>query len=99
VSQFRLNQAVKAAEHLLGYFDQQVLAAYRNEPQKYTIESDHLGGVLRITSEYYTELESQGRTNEYVSIRFGYRTLRDNNLAIVAWLPDLVEKSGAQVRR
>jgi hypothetical protein len=39
------------------------------------------------------ELEAAGRTNESVSIGFGYRTLRDGNLAVVAWLPDLFEKS------
>ncbi|MBC8274488.1 MAG: hypothetical protein H8E40_05910 [Chloroflexi bacterium] len=89
----------KSVEHLLGYFDQQVLAAYRNEPHKYEIESDYFEGELTITNEYYRELESTGKTSEVVSIRFGYRTLRDGNLAIVAWLPDLFEKSKAHVQR
>jgi hypothetical protein len=89
----------KSVEHLLGYFDQQVLAAYRNEPHKYRIESDYFEGELSVANEYYSELESTERTNEYVNIRFGYRTLRDGNLAIVAWLPDLLEKSKAHVQR
>lgn len=84
---------------LLGYFDQQVLAAYRNEPHKYKIESDYFEGTLSVTSEYYSELETAGKTSEYVNIRFGYRTLQDGNLAIVAWLPDLVEKSRAHAQR
>jgi hypothetical protein len=88
-----------SVEHLLGYFDQQVLAAYRNEPQKYKIESDYFEGELTVTNEYYSELESTGKTGEVVSIGFGYRTLRDGNLAIVAWLPDLFEKSKAHVQR
>jgi hypothetical protein len=86
-------------DHLLGYFDQQVLASYRNEPQKYTITSDYFEGTLTVTDEYYRELEAERRTTGYVSVRFGYRTLRDGSLAIVAWLPDLVEKSKAHVER
>jgi|HubBroStandDraft_5_1064220.scaffolds.fasta_scaffold65315_1 hypothetical protein len=84
---------------LLDYFDQQVLAAYRNEPHKYLIESDYLEGLLSLTNEYFIELEAAGRTNESVSISFGYRTLWDGNLAIVAWLPDLVEKSKSHIER
>lgn len=90
---------LKSVEHLLGYFDQQVLAAYRSEPHKYRIESDSFEGELSVTNEYYSELESMGKTGEAVSIRFGYRTLRDGNLAIVVWLPDLFEKSKAHVER
>jgi hypothetical protein len=90
---------LKSVEHLLGYYNQQVLAAYRNEPHKYRIESDYFEGELAVTNEYYSELESTGKTSEVVSIRFGYRTLRDGNLAIVAWLPDLFEKSKSHVQR
>src|ERR1035437_8636071 len=90
---------LKSVEHLLGYFDPQVLASYRNSPHKYEIESDYFEGTLSITSEYYSELEATGKTRDYVNIRFGYRTLRDGNLAIVAWLPDLTEKSKAHVER
>jgi hypothetical protein len=84
---------------LLGYFDQQVLAAYRNEPHKYLIASDYFEGSLSVTNEYFMELEAAGRTNESVSISFGYRTLRDGSLAIVAWLPDLFEKSKSHIER
>ena len=80
---------------MLGFFDQQVLASYRNEPHKYSVASDNCEGTLSVTDEYYKELESAGKTNEYVNIRFGYRTLRDGNLALVVWLPDLMEKSKA----
>ena len=60
-----------ASLSLLGYFDQQVLAAYRNEPHKYEIASDYFEGTLRVTTEYYSELEAAGKTSEYVNIRFG----------------------------
>jgi hypothetical protein len=88
-----------AVERLLGYFDTQVLAAYRNEPHKYAIKSDYFSGELEITAEYYRELEHSGRRGESVDIRFGYRTRKDGNLAIVAWLPDLFEKSKSHIDR
>jgi hypothetical protein len=88
-----------AVERLLGYFDPQVLAAYRNEPHKYALKSDYFSGELQTTSEYYSELENSGRRSESVDIRFGYRTLKDGNLAIVAWLPDLFKKSKAHINR
>lgn len=90
---------LKTVEHLLGYYDQQVLASYRNEPHKYRIESDNFEGRLTATSEYCSELESAGKTDEFVSIRFGYRTLHDGSLAIVAWLPDLIERSKAHLQK
>jgi hypothetical protein len=88
-----------AVERLLGHFDPQVLAAYRNEPHKYAIKSDYFSGELEITSEYYRELENSGRRGESVDIRFGYRTRKDGNLAIVAWLSDLFEKSKSHINR
>jgi len=90
---------INSIEHLLGYFDSQVLASYRNEPDKYLIESDFFEGKLRITEEYYRELEQAGKTHDTVYVDFGYRTLKDGNLAIVAWLPDLFEKSKSHVYR
>ena len=100
MSTSRYNESdLKSVEHLLGYFDQQVLAAYRNEPHKYKIESDYFEGKLTVTTEYYSELESAGKTSEVINIRFGYRTSRDGTPAIVAWLPDLFEKSKAHVQR
>lgn len=84
---------------LVDFFDQQVLASYRNEPDKYEITSDNFEGTLTATDEYYRELETAGKTNEYISIRFGYRTLRDGNLALMVWLPDLLEKSRHHARK
>jgi hypothetical protein len=100
MSKSRYNESdLKSVEHLLGYFDQQVLAAYRSEPHKYRIESDYFEGKLSVTNKYFNELESAGKTSEGISIRFGYRTLRDGKLTLVAWLPDLFEKSKAHVQR
>ncbi len=90
---------LNSVEQLLGYFDPQVLASYHNEADKYVIKSDFFEGQLRTTEEYYRELEQLGKTDERVYVDFGYRTLEDGNLAIVAWLPDLFEKSKSHVPR
>ena len=81
----------------IGFFDQAVLASYRTEPDKWTIETDFFEGHLSITDEYYESRQPDGR--EYIDIRFGYRALTNGNLAIVAWLPDLIEKSPKHVAR
>ncbi len=90
---------LKSIDKYLGYYDQQVLAAYRNEPHKYKIESDYFEGELALSMNTITNWKVQGKSSEVVSIRFGYRTLRDGNLAIVAWLPDLFNKSNAHVQK
>jgi len=91
--------SIEAAQHLLAYFDQQVLAAYRAEPQKYSLATDSFEGTLTVTSKYYSELEEAGGAGkEYLNIRFGYRTLMDGNLAVVVWLPDLEKATAHQAR-
>lgn len=88
---------LKSVEHLLGYFDLQVLASYRNEPHKYAIKSDFFEGEIRVTNEYYEKLDNSENTSASIDIQFGYRTLKDGSLAIVAWLPDLFNKSKTHV--
>jgi hypothetical protein len=85
---------------LLGYFDQQVLASYRNEPQKYMIESDSFEGHLTITNskEYTEKLKLTGPDENYLDIRFGYRTLQSGDLALVVWLPDLEKATAHQAK-
>jgi hypothetical protein len=85
--------SIQYPKGLIGFFDQQVLAAYRNDPHKYEITSDNFEGTITVTDEYYRELEAVERTKEYLNIRFGYRTLIDGNLTLVVWLPDLFDKS------
>lgn len=76
---------------ILGYFDQQVLASYRSEPHKFHLETDSFEGTLTLTQTYYRELEESGDTDEWLNLKFGYRTLNDGSLAIVLWLPDLMK--------
>ena len=84
---------VRASSGLLGYFDQQVLASYRNEPHKFDLETDSFEGTLRLTNAYYRGLQQSGNTDEWLDLKFGYRTLQNGNLAVVVWLPDL-KKAG-----
>jgi hypothetical protein len=92
------DSTLESIGHLLGYFDSQVLASYRNEPNKYKIENDSFEGKLTIATEFFDELDSEERFDRNVDIRFGYRTLKDGNLAIVAWLPDF-KKSKSHIRK
>jgi hypothetical protein len=80
----------------IGFFDQRVLASYRDEPDKWIVETDFFEGHLSITDTYYRQLEQEGN-QRYLDIRFGYRALKNGDLAIVVWLPDLVEKSSTHL--
>lgn len=84
-----LAERIAPAKHLLRYFDQQALASYRNESEKYVIVTDSFEGSLTVTNSYYEKLEVADRTDESLHFRFGYRTLASGDLAIVLWYPDL----------
>ncbi|MBI5385671.1 MAG: hypothetical protein HZA90_13415 [Verrucomicrobia bacterium] len=83
----------------IDYFDQQVLAAYRNEPDKYRIEGDLAWGRLQLTEKYFLELDAQRRRDEFIDVEFSCRTLTSGKLAIAVFLPDLLEKSRGHVQR
>lgn len=90
---------ISKVEHLLGYFDYAVLLPYRNEPDKYEVETDHFVGRVRTNPGYYEQLEDSGGEQGPIDILFGFRTLKNGDLAVVAWLPDLFEKSESHVGR
>jgi hypothetical protein len=87
---------IEVIEKLIGYFELQVLASYRNEPQKYVIKSDYFTGDIRTAPDYDSEADAK---EGYIEIRFGYRTLKDGNLALAIILPDLLEKSKSHIKR
>jgi hypothetical protein len=78
---------LKQIEHCLGYFDPQVLAAYKNEPDKYQITENDSEGELR------------NITGEPIHIRFGFRILENGICALVIWKPDLYQKSTFHVQQ
>ncbi len=81
-------------QQIIGYFDHQVLASYRSEPDRYVLETDHFEGQLRVVGDGgVTEIA------EHIDIRFGYRTRASGDLALVVYLPDLYQRSPAYVQR
>lgn len=94
----QIEERIAPARYLLGYFDQQALASYLNEPHKYEVATDSFEGRLTLTDSYYAELEKFDRTDEWLDLRFGYRTLENGELAIVLWLPDLQRATKHQDR-
>lgn len=82
-------------QQIVGYFDQQVLASYRSEPDKYMLKTDHFEGRLQAVVDDDGVSVAAG----YINIRFGYRTCANGGLALAVFMPDLVDKSPAHAPR
>lgn len=83
----------------IAFFDQQVLASYKAEPDRWAVSSDNFDGCVEIAPSYYDSLVEREREQRYIEVRFGYRALASGELALAAWLPDLVERSPGHVDR
>lgn len=66
---------------IVGFFDLQALASYRNEVDKYTLKTDHFEGRL--------EKSDTNQSSDRLDIRFGYRTRTNGDLALAVFLPDI----------
>lgn len=84
---------------LLAYFDAGVLAPYRDEPNKYRVETHFPQGKVSLTDRYYQELSTRSAEDDLIYVPFGYRTLQNGNRAIVVFMPDLLKGSQTHVRR
>jgi len=84
---------------ILGFFSPAVLAAYREQPDKYVLTTDHFEGRVTVTSAYFAQLDEAAQDSEYIDVKFGYRTLKNGDLAIAVYLPDLVDHSSSHVDR
>lgn len=82
-------------QRIVGCFDLQALASYRNEPDKYILKTDHFEGRLQAV----VNDDGVSVAGDYIDIRFGYRTRKNGDLALAVFLPDLSEKSSAHVSR
>jgi hypothetical protein len=80
-------------DRLILYFKPQVLAAYRELPDRYAVTTDQFSGSVELSDAYYMLLDPTGRDREAIHVRFGYRTLRNGDLRIAAFGPDLLTKS------
>jgi hypothetical protein len=65
-------------EHLLLYFDRDVLASYRQSPDRYGLDEDEMGGTLRGDSTF---------------LRFAFRRLEDRRVRVAVFRPDFEELS------
>jgi hypothetical protein len=84
---------------ILGFFSPAVLAAYREQPDKYMLTTDQFEGRVTVTSAYFAQLDDAAQDSEYIDVKFGYRTLKNGDLAIAVYLPDLVDHSSSHVDR
>ncbi len=76
---------------IIGFFEAEVLFLYENNPHKYEIDADFFEGELMTTGTYFNELESHGKEDECINIRFGYHSKQDGTLCIAVYLPDLMK--------
>lgn len=76
---------------VIDFFDQQALAPYRNEADKYTLKTDHFEGRL--------EKAEANQSSDRLEIRFGYRTRTNGDLALAVFLPDLAAASPSHQAR
>jgi hypothetical protein len=88
-----------AVGQVSAYFEPQVLAPYREQAERYSIKTDLFSGRVTVTADYYQSEPENIRRDEYIDVRFGYRTARNGDLRIAAFLPDLVDRSPAHVDR
>ena len=86
-------------DKFIDYFDLTVLASYRAEPDKYEISTDHFEGELDITEQFLKRLNDEEYLKERVGVRFGYRTLKNGELKIAAFLPDFNSCGAAHTDR
>lgn len=89
----------KAHERFLAFFSQDVLAPYRERPERYVCRSDNFEGEVTVTSEYYESLDEKSRDEAYLEVKFGYRTLKNGELCIAIFIHDLTEKSTAHIAK
>ena len=72
------------------YFDIKVLLRYLDNKEMYLLEDDVTGGVIRLNSEYYTNLTDDEIDNIWFDkVRYGKRKLINGNVAVSAILKDL----------
>lgn len=86
-----MSNQTAAYKAIVGFFDQQVLASYRNEADKYTLKTDHFEGKLEKTDG--------NQSSDRLDIRFGYRTRTNGDLALAVYLPDLSAASSTHQTR
>jgi len=79
-------------DRFIEFFDQAVMAAYLQQSDRFVVKTDHFEGHL-------SSRDDGSERDDWIDIRFGYRTLSNGDLAIAIFRPDLYKKSSAHVSR
>ena len=79
-------------ERSVEFFDQAVMAAYLQQSDRFLVETDHFEGHI-------SSRDDGSERDDWIDIRFGYRTLSNGDLAIAIFRPDLYKKSSTHVPR
>jgi hypothetical protein len=79
-------------ERFIEFFDQAVMAAYLQQSDRFVVKTDHFEGHL-------SSRDDGTERDDWIDIRFGYRTLSSGDLAIAVFRPHLYEKSATHVPR
>ncbi len=85
-------------DDIVVFFEQTILAVYRNEPHKYHVETDNFEGRVRIEESFASECAGAGVVDN-INVRFGFRSLKSGELAIGAFVPDLNRMSDTHKKR
>lgn len=84
---------------VIGYFEADVLSLYSSNPHKYTIETDYFEGELKTSAEYFEELDTSGKRDESIRIRFGYHAKSDGGLCLAVFIPDLANAAPLEQKK
>ena len=81
------------------FYRQDVLAQYRESPDKYEYKSDDFEGSVTLTNAYYARLNEADKDREWIDVKFGYRTLQNGEFCIAIFKYHLTHKSPGHVSR
>lgn len=88
-----------STDKFLAFFRPQVLAQYREQPDKYVCKTDDFEGHLTLTGDFYDRLDEPGRSREGIDIGFGFRALRNGETCIAVFQYQLFRNSNGHVER
>lgn len=86
-------------DRLLAFFRPDVLAPYRERPDRYKFRTDNFEGHVTLTSEYYAQLSGEQQDREYIDITFGFRTLTNGELCVAVFRHALTQISNGHLER
>ena len=77
---------------LLSCFSADILAIYRDQPDKYNFETDYFSGEIN-TADQHIEAAAESNAKNTIHVKFGFRTRTDGDLSVAVFTPDLTNCS------